>query len=96
MLFHITQTYSPTNCSAHDPERQAAFRQTMATAADRGVQIKGAYVDGLGHSTFIVVEAESALALARVFYPVLEFGHYNVRPVVAAGEFMDAMAPGEE
>ena len=93
MLFHITHTHSATNCSAKQPERQAAFGQVMQTAAEYDVTIKGAYADGPGHTVYILAETDDALNLAQLLYPVLEYGHYDIRPIVGVRELMEA-APG--
>ena len=91
MLFHITATHEPTNCSAHKPERQAAFAQVMQTAADQGVTLKGVYADAPGHTIYILAETDSALAMAKLLDPVLEYGHYQIRPVADARALMAAL-----
>lgn len=94
MLFHITHTHRAENCSAHKPQRQANFGKVMSGADDVGVTIHGAYADAPGHAVYIVAEAGDALDIARLLDPVLEYGHYEVRPVVDAGQLMAAL--GEE
>lgn len=91
MLFHITATHAPTNCSAHKPERQAAFGQVMQTAADHGVTLKGVFADAPGHTVYILAETDKALALAQLLDPVLEYGQYEIRPIADARELMASL-----
>ena len=92
MLFHITHTHRAENCSAHRPERQENFRNVMQNAAEMGVRLHGVYTDAPGHAVFLIAESDDALALARLLEPVLEYGHYDVRPVVGAQELREALA----
>ena len=91
MLFHITHTHTAENCSAHRPERQDNFRSVMQGADEMGVTLHGVYVDAPGHAVYMIAEADDALALARLLDPVLEYGHYEVRPVAGARELMEAL-----
>ena len=94
MLFHITHTHTATNCSANRPERQAAFGQVMQTAGDHGVTIVGTYTDAPGHTVYLIAETDDALAIAKLLRPVLEYGHYEIRPVVDTRALMAELADG--
>ncbi|MFZ0545826.1 MAG: DUF3303 family protein [Candidatus Promineifilaceae bacterium] len=91
MLFHITGTHEPTNCSAHDPERQAAFQKVMQTAESYGITLKGVYTDAPAHTVYILAETNDALAISKLIDPVLAYNHYEIRPVVEAGTLMESL-----
>lgn len=96
MIFHVTATHRPQNCSAHRPERQKAFRELFSRAQGLGVKLHGNYVDAPGHAVYIVMEAEDAMAISRLLEPVLEFGHYEIRPVVDTVRLMNELVGSEE
>lgn len=90
MLFHITHTHRPENCSAHKPERQKDFANVMQNADEFGVKLHGSYADAPGHAVYLIAEADDAMALAGLLGPVLEYGQYEIRPVADLGQLMAA------
>lgn len=63
----------------------------MQTAEKHGVTLKRVFADAPGHTDYILAETESALAMARLLDPVLEYGHYEIRPITDARELMEAL-----
>ncbi len=89
MLFHVTHTHAYTTCMAHDEKRKAIFSQTISNAEESGVKIHGVYADPPGHQIFLVVETDTMEQLVKFLDPVIDFGDYDVRPVL---NFSAAMA----
>jgi hypothetical protein len=84
MLFHATHRHNHETCSAHKPENQAQFAKAIASADELGVKVIGSYVDAPGHAVFMIIEADSALQIAKFFDPILELGDTEIRPVADA------------
>lgn len=91
MLFHITATHDPTNCSAHKPERQAAYGKLAASAESFGIKPHGIYADAPGHALYMTIECDNAMALSNWLDPVLEYAHHDVRPVVDANQLLASL-----
>ncbi len=89
MLFHITHTHGYTTCMAHDEEGKTKFSQTIATAEESGVKVHGVYAHPPGHQIFMVVETDTMEQLVKFLDPILDFGDYDIRPVL---NFSTAMA----
>ena len=89
MLFHITHTHGYTTCMAHDEEGKTKFSQTIATAEESGVKVHGVYADPPGHQIFMVVETDTMEQLVKFLDPIIDFGDYDIRPVL---NFSTAMA----
>ena len=84
MLFHVTHTHTWETCAAHDKERQAAFAQTLKSAKELGIEIKGVYSNALAHTVYMLLETDSAEDLEEMFDPVLDIGHMEIDPVTDA------------
>ena len=91
MLFHITGTHSPENCSAHRPERLQAFARSVEIAQELGGEVVGSYSNTLEHTLYLVIKADNAEILEKAFDPVLEYGHFKVTPVTDALETLKRM-----
>ena len=89
MLFHITHTHGYTTCMAHDEEGKTKFSQTIAAAEESGVKVHGVYADPPGHQIFMVVETDTMEQLVKFLDPIIDFGDYDIRPVL---NFSTAMA----
>lgn len=74
---------------AHDEEGKTKFSQTIATAEESGVKVHGVYADPPGHQIFMVVETDTMEQLVKFLDPILDFGDYDIRPVL---NFSTAMA----
>ncbi len=80
-----------------ESDRPARRRGEFASRAQGlGVKLHGNYVDAPGHAVYIVMEAEDAMAISRLLEPVLEFGHYEIRPVVDTVRLMNELVGSEE
>jgi hypothetical protein len=90
MLFHFTNTHTPENCAAHDPERLKKFVAVMKSAEEHGVHIHSMYAAPWEHTVYGVVEAESAGSLGRWADPLLGLTTSKFTPVT------DALAAIEE
>ena len=74
---------------AHDEAGKTKFSQTIATAEESGVKVHGVYADPPGHQIFMVVETDTMEQLVKFLDPILDFGDYDIRPVL---NFSTAMA----
>ena len=82
MLFHISATHSYDTCTAHNPDKRAVQTAAFATAAEHGVKIHFQVVNRLEHNIFLLVEADSMESIDAMFDPILEFGHFEITPVI--------------
>ena len=74
---------------AHDEEGKTKFSQTIATAEESSVKVHGVYADPPGHQIFMVVETDTMEQLVKFLDPIIDFGDYDIRPVL---NFSTAMA----
>ena len=82
MLFHVTHTHGYETCMAHDEKSKAKFMQTISNAEVSGVKVHGVYADPPGHQIFMVLETETMELLVKFMDPVIDFGNYDIRPVL--------------
>lgn len=90
VLFHVTHTHTWESCPYHDPDRaRDTFGKTMAGIADSEVELVGAFVDAPAHTTFLLLDADSAVQIEEVLAPVIDIGWAETRPVV---DFADILS----
>jgi hypothetical protein len=90
MLFHVKHVHSWEACPYHDPERaRATFGKAMAGIMESEVELVGAYVDAAAHTTFLVLDATSAVEIEEALAPVIDIGWAETRPVV---DFADILS----
>ena len=90
MLFHVKHVHSWEACPYHDPERaRATFGKAMAAIMESEVELIGAYVDAAAHTTFLVLDASSAVQIEEALAPVIDIGWAETRPVV---DFADILS----
>jgi len=82
MLFHITHTHSYSTCMAHDEKNKSKFSQAISNAEKLGIKVHGVYSDPPGHQIFIIVETNTMEQIVKFLDPVIDFGDYDVRPVL--------------
>ena len=82
MLFHVTHTHGYETCMAHDESRKTKFSQTVANANQSGVAVHGIYADPPGHQIFMILETDSMGKLVKFLDPIIDFGDYDIRPVL--------------
>ncbi len=90
MLFHIAHTHSWEVCPYHEPERATnTFGKAMAGIMESSdVDLVGAYVDAPAHTTYLVLEADSASQIEEALAPIIDMGWAETRPVVGFEEVM--------
>ena len=96
MLFHATHRHTHETCSAHKPENRALFAKAIASANDIGVKIIGSYIDGPGHTLYLIIEADTTLQIAQFFDPILDLGDAEIKPVADAMALFDQMQNQEK
>jgi hypothetical protein len=90
MLFHVKHVHSWETCPYHDPDRaRATFGKAMAGIMESDVELVGAYVDAAAHTTFLVLDATSAVEIEEALAPVIDIGWAETRPVV---DFADILS----
>ena len=82
MLFHITHTHGYETCMAHDEARKTKFSQTISNAEKSEIKVHGVYADTPGHQIFMIVETETMEQLVKFLDPIIDFGDYDIRPVL--------------
>jgi hypothetical protein len=90
MLFHVKHVHSWEACPYHDPDRaRATFGKAMAGIVESEVELIGAYVDAAAHTTFLILDASSAVQVEEALAPVIDIGWAETRPVV---DFADVLS----
>ena len=90
MLFHVKHVHSWESCPYHDPDRaRATFGKAMAGIMESEVELVGAYVDAAAHTTFLILDASSAVQIEEALAPVIDIGWAETRPVV---DFADILS----
>jgi hypothetical protein len=90
MLFHVKHVHSWETCPYHDPDRaRATFGKAMAGIMESEVELVGAYVDAAAHTTFLILDATSAVEIEEALAPVIDIGWAETRPVV---DFADILS----
>jgi hypothetical protein len=82
MLFMITSKHDYSTCQANHPENNQHFRDTLSNLGDHGIKVHAMYSNRLQHTAFIVCEADSMEQLDAGFSPILDFGNFEVTPVM--------------
>lgn len=96
MLFHIKHTHNWETCPYHDPERaKATFGKAMAGIMESDVELVGAYVDGPAHTTFLILDADSASQIEEALAPVIDLGWAETRPVVNFADIMSRVTEAD-
>ena len=68
---------------------RATFGKAMAGIMESEVELIGAYVDAAAHTTFLMLDATSAVQIEEALAPVIDIGWAETRPVV---DFVDIMS----
>lgn len=82
VLFHCTHTHKAEHCLLHDMEDTIHKVGAMnAAAKENNIKIVSVYSNDMSHTTFFIVDADSAEALNAYFKPLIPMGHIDVVPV---------------
>jgi len=97
MLFLVTMSHSAEKCPANDPEK---MRETIEIvdkiepmAKELNIKIHFMVLSGLGHTTSVLVEADSIDALSRFFGTIPFPQEFTLTPVE---HLQDAMKRAKE
>jgi len=95
MLFHVTHRHSWEVCPYHDPDRaRDTFGKAMAGIMSSQVKLVGAFVDAPAHTTFLVLDADSAAQIEEALAPIIDIGWAETRPVVDFADVMTRVTEG--
>jgi len=92
MLFHVTHTHGYETCMAHNEDGKAKFSQTIANAEESDIKVHGVYADPPGHQIFMVLETETMEQLVKFLNPIIDFGDYDIRPVLNFSTAMETLS----
>jgi len=81
MLFHVTARHNPENCPDAFPDKKRSGVGTADAVRATGVRVIAAYHDGPGHTTYFIVETDSAEKLSNFLMPAAAIGICEIRPV---------------
>lgn len=96
MLFHVKHTHTWEACPYHDAERaKETFGAAMAGIMESDVELVGAYVDAPAHTTFLILDAQSADQIEEALAPVIDVGWAETRPVVDFAAVMSRVTEGD-
>ena len=89
MLFHVKHVHTWETCPAGDPELpRKTFGAVVSEEHARkvGVKLLSSYADAPAHTTFFIVEADSAEKVGAFLLPLLKLGSAEIRPVTDLAE----------
>ena len=90
MLFHITHQHDEHTCPARDGDTAArTFGALVENLTEHVDEVIGVWGDPLGHTLFAVVEAGEASQIMQGFFPIIDAGTAQVRPIVNMGTVME-------
>ena len=92
MLFHVTHTHGYETCMAHNQDNKTKFSQTISNAKESNVIVHGVYADPPGHQIFIVLETDTMEQLVKFLDPIIDFGDYDIRPVLNFSTAMETLS----
>ena len=92
MLFHITHTHGYETCMAHNQDSKTKFSQTISNAKESDIKVHGVYADPPGHQIFMVLETETMEKLVKFLDPIIDFGDYDIRPVLNFSTAMETLS----
>ncbi len=92
MLFHITHTHGYETCMAHNQENKTKFSQAISRAKELEIKVHGVYADPPGHQIFMVLEADTMEQLVKFLNPIIDFGDYDIRPVLNFSTAMETLS----
>jgi len=96
MLFHVKHTHTWDACPYHDADRaKATFGAAMAGIMESDVELVGAYVDAPAHTTFLILDAQSADQIEEALAPVIDVGWAETRPVVDFASVMSRVTESD-
>ena len=82
MLFMITSKHDYSTCQANHPENHKHFSDTLSNLGDHGIKVHAMYSNRLEHTQFVICEADSMEQLDAGFNPILDYGNFEVTPVM--------------
>ena len=59
------------------------------------VELVGAYVDAPAHTTFLILDADSAVQIEEALAPVIDIGWAETRPVVDFADIIARVTEGD-
>lgn len=89
MLFHIKHEHTHDRCPATDPKlMNDTFKQILSQEHSKkcNVTLLSAYIDGPGHTIFMIVDTNNMGNLVKFLLPLNKIGKGEVSAVVAARE----------
>ncbi len=84
MLFLVKHIHTFESCPAGDPELVQKTFATVVTDEHTkkvGVKLLSSYADAPAHTTFFIVDADSAEKVGAFLLPILKLGSAEIRPV---------------
>ena len=82
MIFNITHSHDETTCPIKDtPLFLSSFGSVVYYLKENGVTVIGAWIDGPGHQSFYVIDADSADDIHNGLHPIIARGTATIQPV---------------
>lgn len=82
MLFHITHSHNELTCPVNDT---SLFLNSFGAVVDsleaNNVTVIGAWIDGPGHQSFYVIDADSPDDIHNGLHPIIARGTAVIKPV---------------
>ena len=92
MLFHVTHTHGYETCMAHNQDNKKQFSQAISNSEKLDIKVHGIYADPPGHQIFMVLEADTMEQLVKFLDPIIDFGDYDIRPVLNFSTAMETLS----
>ena len=85
MLLHIRHEHTEQRCPALDQELMNSTFKIVLSEEHRkkcNLELISAYIDGPGHTIFLIVDADDMANVVRFLLPLNKIGKGEVRPVI--------------
>lgn len=94
MLLHIRHEHTEQLCPALDPElMNSTFKMVLSEEHRKkcNLELLSAYIDGPGHTLFLIVDADDMTNVVKFSLPLNKIGNGEVRPVIDARDLTKLM-----
>ena len=95
MLLYIRHEHTEQLCPALDPDlMNSTFKMVLSEEHRKKCNVKllSAYIDGPGHTVFLIVGADDMADVVKFLLPLNKIGKGEVRPVIDASDLTRLMS----
>tara|TARA_B100001175_G_scaffold7774_1_gene6174 strand:- start:271 stop:561 length:291 start_codon:yes stop_codon:yes gene_type:complete len=96
MIFHVYHFHNELTCPINDTDLfLSSFGSVVDSLEANNVTVIGAWIDGPGHKSFYIIDAESADDIHNGLHPIIARGTAVITPVSDLQERSREVAEGQ-